>query len=173
MTRGAWRAVACALLALSGCDSGPQVLGWEGASSGAAGSRCPGSAGPATTTNGRAVFRQIPSYFPIGVWMQNPTNAARYQAVGVNHYVGLWQGPTEEQLIAMVAAGMPVVCEQAGVWQAHLDDATIQGWLRGRRARQRARESRTAPYAPCIAPSVTQARYAADDGRRRRRAPSR
>src|ERR1044071_3172543 len=32
--------------------------------------------------------------FPIAVWLQSPSNAARYQAAGVNLYVGLWKGPT-------------------------------------------------------------------------------
>ena len=48
-------------------------------------------------------------YFPIGVWLQDPANAARYRAAGINLYVGLWQGPTEEQLAALAAAGMRVI----------------------------------------------------------------
>ncbi|MFH1566370.1 MAG: hypothetical protein ABIL09_00100, partial [Gemmatimonadota bacterium] len=40
-------------------------------------------------------------YFPIAVWLQDPANAARYQAAGINLYVGLWQGPTEAQLEAL------------------------------------------------------------------------
>jgi hypothetical protein len=91
--------------------------------------------------------------------MQSPANAARYKAVGVNHYVGLWQGPTEEQMTDMQAAGMPVVCEQAGVWQAHLEHTTIHGWLNAD-APDNAQENPDGSYAPCIAPSVTQARYA-------------
>ena len=37
-------------------------------------------------------------FFPIAVWLQNPTKADRYLAAGFNLYVGLWRGPTEEQL---------------------------------------------------------------------------
>src|SRR5947209_1716701 len=51
-------------------------------------------------------------YFPIGVWLQDPQNAPRYRDAGFNLYVGLWQGPTEEQLAALAAAGMPVICAQ-------------------------------------------------------------
>src|SRR5688572_213948 len=53
-----------------------------------------------------------PTYFPIGVWLQSPRNAPRFQRAGINTYVGLWRGPTEEQLAALKAAGMHVVCSQ-------------------------------------------------------------
>lgn len=70
-------------------------------------------------------------YFPIAVWLQNPANAARYQALGINLYVGLWQGPTEQQLAALKAAKMPVICEQNAVGLAHKDDPIIVGWMHG------------------------------------------
>jgi len=67
--------------------------------------------------------------FPIGVWLQNPANAARYRAVGFNLYVGLWKGPTEEQLQQLKRAGMSVICHQNPVALAHLDDPIIAGWM--------------------------------------------
>lgn len=70
-------------------------------------------------------------HFPIAVWLQSPKNAARYKAAGINLYVGLWEGPTEEQLSALKAAGMPVICEQNKVGLAHKDDPTIVGWMHG------------------------------------------
>src|SRR5688572_14991466 len=51
-------------------------------------------------------------YFPIAVWVQNPKNAERYKAAGINLYVGLWRGPTAEQLDALQKAGMRVICAQ-------------------------------------------------------------
>jgi hypothetical protein len=33
-------------------------------------------------------------YFPIAVWLQDPRNATRYKAAGINLYIGLWRGPT-------------------------------------------------------------------------------
>jgi hypothetical protein len=48
-----------------------------------------------------------PSYFPTAVWLQAPRNADRFRKAGINLYVGLWRGPTEEQLQALKAAGMP------------------------------------------------------------------
>ncbi|NKB67113.1 MAG: hypothetical protein GKR89_08640 [Candidatus Latescibacteria bacterium] len=70
-------------------------------------------------------------YFPIGVWVQDPRNARAYQDIGVNVYVGLWQGPTEEQLAALSAVGMRVICAQNAVGLAHRDDPTIIAWMHG------------------------------------------
>ena len=72
-----------------------------------------------------------PDYFPIAVWLQNPKNAGKYKAAGINLYVGLWKGPTEAQLAALKAAGMPVICAQNEVGLAHKTDPTIIGWMHG------------------------------------------
>jgi hypothetical protein len=72
-----------------------------------------------------------PSFFSLGVWLQNPANAARYRTAGFNTYVGLWQGPTESQLAALRKAGMLVVCEQNEAAIRHLADSTIIGWMHG------------------------------------------
>jgi hypothetical protein len=80
-----------------------------------------------------AAFKHGPSasadYFPIAVWLQDPSNAAKYQAAGINMYIGLWEGPTEAQLAALKAAKMPVICEQNPVSLKHLNDPTIVGWM--------------------------------------------
>ena len=39
-----------------------------------------------------------PSFFPIGVWLQRPQYADAYKRAGFNVCIGLWKGPTEEQL---------------------------------------------------------------------------
>lgn len=70
-----------------------------------------------------------PSYFPIGVWLQDPIDAAAYKAAGINLYVGLWEGPTLKQLSALKLAGMKVICPQNEIGLAHRDEATIIGWL--------------------------------------------
>lgn len=67
--------------------------------------------------------------FPIGVWLQAPRNAARYKELGVNLYVGLWKGPTAEQLDALDAADMPVICEQNEFALTQLERPTIVGWM--------------------------------------------
>ncbi len=76
-------------------------------------------------------INQDPAYFPVAVWLQNPMNAAAYKAAGVNLYIGLWNGPTEEQLSALKAAGMPVICKQNEVALRLADTSTIVGWLDG------------------------------------------
>lgn len=70
-----------------------------------------------------------PSYFPIAVWLQDPSNAGRYQAAGINLYIGLWEGPTEDQLSALKTAGMKVICDQNAVGLKHLNDPIIAGWM--------------------------------------------
>lgn len=72
-----------------------------------------------------------PDFFPIAVWLQSPANAARYRQAGFNLYVGLWHGPTEEQLATLKRADMRVICEQNAVALRHLDGPTIAGWMHG------------------------------------------
>jgi hypothetical protein len=69
------------------------------------------------------------NFFPIAVWLQDPGNATRFKAAGINLYVALWLGPTEAQLAALKAADMPVICAQNNVALAHKDDPTILGWM--------------------------------------------
>jgi len=70
-------------------------------------------------------------FFPIAVWLQNPGKANKYQAAGFNTYVGLWKGPTEQQLAELKKAGMLVICHQNEVGLKHIDDPTIIGWMHG------------------------------------------
>src|SRR5262245_18732605 len=72
-----------------------------------------------------------PGYFPIAVWLQSPNMAARYRDAGINLYVGLWQGPTDEQLAQLKSAGMQVICSQNAVGLKHREDPTIVGWMHG------------------------------------------
>ena len=58
------------------------------------------------------------------VWMQNPVNAARFRDAGINLFVGLWNGPTDEQLATLTRAAMPVISQQAGVWKTHTGKPT-------------------------------------------------
>src|ERR1051325_11426238 len=72
-----------------------------------------------------------PGFFPLAVWLQAPGNAERYRQAGFNTYVGLWRGPTEEQLAALAKAGLRVICHQNEVGLRHRDDSTIIGWMHG------------------------------------------
>lgn len=111
--------------------------------------------------------------FPIAVWLQDPSNATRYKAAGINLYIGLWQGPTESQLAALKAANMPVICEQNAVGLAHKADPTIVGWMHGDEPdnAQPVTDPATGKqgYGPCIPPS----RIVADYARLRAADPSR
>lgn len=72
-----------------------------------------------------------PSFFPLAVWLQNPSRAPKYQELGINLYVGLWRGPTEDQLAELKKHGMHVICSQNAVSRKHLDDPIIAGWMHG------------------------------------------
>jgi hypothetical protein len=70
-------------------------------------------------------------FFPIAVWLQNPSKASQYKQAGINTYIGLWRGPTDEQLAQLKAAGMKVICHQNSAGLKHADDPTIIGWMHG------------------------------------------
>jgi hypothetical protein len=70
-------------------------------------------------------------FFPIAVWLQNPRNAEKYKQAGINTYVGLWRGPTDEQLAELKNVGMKVICRQNRTALKHVDDPTIIGWMHG------------------------------------------
>jgi hypothetical protein len=141
---------------------GVSLLGWAASPAGTTQS-APGGGATAYAgwTHGPA---RTPNEFPIAVWLQDPSNAARYKAAGINLYVGLWQGPTEPQLAALKAAGMPVICEQNAVGLAHRDDPTVVGWMHGDEPDNA--QSVTDPatgkqsYGPCIPPERIVAAYA-------------
>ena len=72
-----------------------------------------------------------PNYFPIAVWVQQPSNAERYKQAGINLYVGLWRGPTSNQLALLERAGVRVICSQNSFGLANKDNRTIAAWMHG------------------------------------------
>lgn len=74
-------------------------------------------------------FPTDPRFFPIAVWLQSPHNAPRYKAMGINTYVGLWEGPTEAQLDELAKHGMYVVAAQTDVALHSVNRGIIKGWL--------------------------------------------
>jgi hypothetical protein len=100
------------------------------------------------------------SFFPIAVWLQNPNQAARYRDAGINTYVGLWRGPTEEQLAALKQADMKLICSQNATGLQHLDDSTIIGWMHGDEPdNAQALRNGQKGYGPPILPEKIQADY--------------
>ena len=67
--------------------------------------------------------------FPLAVWLQQPVHAQKYKNLGINLYVGLWQGPTAAQLATLKQAGMPVICEQNEAGLSDRNRDIIIGWL--------------------------------------------
>jgi hypothetical protein len=100
-----------------------------------------GAAGAATTRPGGPAVpnpyarwangpcpRPDPAYFPIGVWLQEPDLAPQYQQAGINLYVGLWQGPTVEQLTTLAEHRMPVIADQNDVGLGFGTGNPLVGW---------------------------------------------
>ncbi|MBM3882610.1 MAG: hypothetical protein FJ387_23295 [Verrucomicrobia bacterium] len=100
-----------------------------------------------------------PDFFPIAVWLQPPAKAAAYRRAGFNTYVGLWRGPTEEQLATLKASGMRVICAQNEVGRRHLDDPTIVGWMHGDEPDNAQSLGPGKGYGPPIAPTQIVADY--------------
>jgi hypothetical protein len=152
-------------LLLAGCDGGVQTLGWELDPIPTA-DRLPGDVygrwfgGPAYYRRWSLGPPASAAFFPVGVWMQNPGNVDRFRAVGINQFVGLWQGPTDDQLAALAAAGMPTVCDPQVDWRSHLADTAIQSWLQPD-GPDNAQLNPDGSYGPCIAPDNLHARYEA------------
>lgn len=71
---------------------------------------------------------ESPAHFPIAVWLQNPSNAPRFRAAGINTFVGLWQGPTDAQLDALKTNGMLVICAQNEL-ALRRNDTNIVAWM--------------------------------------------
>ena len=61
----------------------------------------------------------------------DPQPAGRYQAAGINTYVGLWRGPTDEQLRMLKEANMRVICSQNSFALSNRDNPLIIGWMHG------------------------------------------
>ena len=70
------------------------------------------------------------TFFPIAVWLQNPSNAERFKAAGINVYVGLHRGPTSNHLALLEKAGMRVICSQNRGLEFK-DHPMIAGWMHG------------------------------------------
>lgn len=100
-----------------------------------------------------------PGFFPLAVWLQNPRNAERYRQAGINTFVGLWRGPTEEQLAQLKDAGLHVICSQNEVGRNHLDDPTIIGWMHGDEPDNAQSRGEGRGYGPPILPEKIVADY--------------
>ncbi len=99
------------------------------------------------------------SFLPLAVWLQDPKNAPRYREAGINLYVGLWRGPTAEQLADLKAAGMKVICHQGQTGLSHPGRDVIVGWTHGDEP-DNAQPKPGGGYGPPIPPEKIAADYA-------------
>lgn len=100
------------------------------------------------------------AFFPIAVWLQHPRNAPKYKAAGINLYVGLWKGPTAEQLTALTQADMPVICAQNTFGLSQQSNPIIVGWMHGDEPDNAQSLGPGKGYGPPITPEKIQDAYA-------------
>lgn len=90
----------------------------------------PWEGGPAYYTKWSNGPSSSVNFFPIAVWLQNPEreSSIEYKSMGINTYIGLHNGPTEAQLVAV--ANMPVVtyCDQNTVGINSANNGVIKAW---------------------------------------------
>ncbi|HKQ38366.1 MAG TPA: hypothetical protein VJ063_09835 [Verrucomicrobiae bacterium] len=98
-------------------------------------------------------------YFPVAVWLQSPRNAERYKAAGINLYVGLWRGPTTNQLAELKKAGMRVICSQNARGLENKDSPVIVGWMHGDEPDNAQSLGRGKGYGPPILPETIVRNY--------------
>ncbi len=110
---------------------------------------------PRTFANG---FPQDPQFFPIGVWLQNPRNAAAYRAMGINTYIGLWKPPTDRDLAQLSEHGIHLIAEQSPPVLALADDRVIRCWLHVDEP-DNAQSDGRGGYGDCIMPAAVVRRY--------------
>lgn len=150
MTSSGRRAAIAALAAL-GAGLGQQsdvrdtYLPWEG-----------GAAYYGKWSNG---LPRDPGFFPISVWLQDPATAAEYKSIGVNLFIGLWRGPTEDQLKKLAEAGMPALATM----RPEVLDSPNAGVIRGWTLQDEPDNAQAKPgggWGPCVLPPVIAAQYA-------------
>ena len=98
------------------------------------------------------------STFPIAVWLQSPSNAAEYKSIGINLFIGLWDGPTDAQLTELSSAGMPTFCAQEQAWSGHVSDKTVLAWTQQDEP-DNAQPNGSGGYDPCVDPQDIVALY--------------
>ncbi len=101
-----------------------------------------------------------PTFFPIAVWLQSPSNAAAYKAAGINLYIGLWNGPVQGDLDQLTTVSMPALCDQNSFALSHLTTYgnVLAGWTQMDEP-DNAQDNGSGGYDPCISPDTIAKRY--------------
>lgn len=74
-------------------------------------------------------FPADPHFFPLGVWLQSPRNAAEYKAIGVNTFVGISGGASEQGLAALASKGMFAAAAPDRAVLDMTDSRVVKAWL--------------------------------------------
>jgi hypothetical protein len=98
------------------------------------------------------------TFFPLSVWLQSPSNGKEFTDIGINTFVGLWEGPTEDQLTSLQSQGIYVVADQNTVGLTSTHNGIIKSWMHQDEP-DNAQSDGSGGYGPCIAPSVLVALY--------------
>ena len=115
---------------------------------------------PSEAASPRNGISTDPRFWPIGVWLQDPmVNAAKFRKIGVNVFIGLWQGPTKAQLSALASASMPAFADQNATGLTSPDKGVIKAWMQVDEPDNA--QPKGKGYGPCIGPRVIQNRYLA------------
>ena len=91
--------------------------------------------------------------FPIAVWLQSPDYAGAYKDLGINTFVGIWEGLNQEKLDKFKKYGIKVICDQNEFGLKHRDENTIVGWMHGDEPDNAQWNNTTKKYDPCIDPA--------------------
>ncbi|MDD2381132.1 MAG: hypothetical protein WCY58_13300 [Mariniphaga sp.] len=98
-------------------------------------------------------------YFPIAVWLQEPSLAQQYKDNGINMFVGLFRGLTQESLDIFRATGMKFVCSPDGFARQHKDEPLIYAWMHGDEPDNAQWNRQKQTYDPCVDPGKIIADY--------------
>ena len=122
---------------------------------------CSETASPAAESSAQEHQTRLkdPKFFPIAVWLQHPKNAPRFQAAGINLYVGLWGGPNAEQLSELKKHEMPVICAQNSFGLRSRDNDLILAWMHGDEPDNAQSLGEGKGYGPPITPEKIQEQY--------------
>ena len=93
-----------------------------------------------------------PDFFPIAVWLQSPSNVEVYKELGINTFVGVWEGLDQEKLNVFKDAGVKVICDQNEFGLQNLSEKTIYAWMHGDEPDNAQWNNSTQIYDPCIEP---------------------
>jgi hypothetical protein len=97
--------------------------------------------------------------FPVAVWLQSPDNIQEYKDIGINLFIGLWDGPTESQLQTLKSEEMIVIAEQNETGLNSINNDIIKGWSHIDEPDNAQWNSETQTYDACISPTILQEKY--------------